>query len=120
MFRQHVCGSNRPRRKIPAAVRAHALQHGFGTLRAESAFISANPRVPAIRRQVPVTALTIGPKFQHFESPQTLLTTLVWEIGAVERTRNLQTQFPNIFNDINGKKGLTCNPYSSQYDTHVR
>jgi hypothetical protein len=56
---------NGPRRKIPAAIRAHALQDGFGTLHAERAFIAANPSVPALRRQVPVTAFTIGTKFQH-------------------------------------------------------
>jgi hypothetical protein len=41
----------------------------FNTVSAQSeqkrAFIGANPRLPAVRQQVPVTALTIGPKFQH-------------------------------------------------------
>ena len=32
---------------------------------AKRAFISANPRVPALRRKIPVTTLTIRTKFQH-------------------------------------------------------
>ena len=58
------------------------------------AFIGANPRIPAVRRQVTVTALTIGPKFQHFNFPHALLTkSTSGEIGAVERTRT-STSFP--------------------------
>ena len=65
MLQQHVRGANRPGRKIPAAVRAHALQNCFGTVGAKGALISTNPRIPALRRQVPVTAFTIRTKFQH-------------------------------------------------------
>ena len=93
MFGQHVRRPDRPRRKIPAAVRAYALQNSIRTLNTKRALVGANPSIPAVRGQVPVTALTIGPKFQHFESPQTLLTNLVREIGAVERTRT-STSFP--------------------------
>jgi hypothetical protein len=62
---QKVSRPHRPRDKVASAVRAAHAQDIGRTIRAERAFKGADESLTACRRQVAITALAIGPQFQH-------------------------------------------------------
>jgi hypothetical protein len=51
--------------EFTTTVRALATKQLVNTLRTEGAFEGTNPRVLCLRRQVHVTAFTIGSEFEH-------------------------------------------------------
>ena len=58
---------DRPRRKTAAAVRADIVKLGLDAIRAERAFIGADPRLRRIRRQVLVAIFAVRPKLQRHD-----------------------------------------------------
>ena len=60
-----VRGPDRPRHKAAAAVRADIVQLVLDAIRAERAFIGADPRVHRIRRQVLVAIFAVRPELQR-------------------------------------------------------
>ena len=61
---------DRTRHQPAPAIGADAVECFVGAIGAKSALETANARVMAIRRQIPVTAFTIGAQFQHGVIPQ--------------------------------------------------
>ena len=60
-------GPDRPRHKAAAAVRADIVQLVVGAIRAERAFVGADPRFRCIRRQVLVAIFAVRPKLQRHD-----------------------------------------------------
>src|SRR5262245_17948833 len=60
-----ACGPDRARDEAAAAVRADVEQLGLDAIRAERAFIRANPRIHCIRRQVEVAIFAVRSKLQR-------------------------------------------------------
>lgn len=56
---------DRARRKAAAAGRADIVQHMLHAVGTIGAFIGADPRIHRIRRQIPITQLTIWSRLQH-------------------------------------------------------
>ena len=63
--RHSVRGPDRPRRKTAAAVRADIVQFVLDAIRAERAFIGADPRFRRVRRQVLVAIFAVRPELQR-------------------------------------------------------
>ena len=64
--------ADRPRRKTAAAVRADIVQPGLDAVRAERAFVGADPRFRRIRRQVLVAIFAVRPELQRHGRPVSL------------------------------------------------
>ena len=58
-------GPDRPRHEATAAVRADIVQLGVDAIRAERAFVGANPRLRRVRRQILVAIFAVRPKLQR-------------------------------------------------------
>src|SRR5258708_8033970 len=56
---------DRPRHEAAAAVRAYVVQLGLDAVRAEGAFVSADPRLHRIRRQVLVAIFAVRSELQR-------------------------------------------------------
>src|SRR4051794_4385118 len=65
MSGQHICRANRAGREVAAAVRAGATQAGVHAFGAEGAFVGADARLGALRRQVAVAAFAVRSQGQH-------------------------------------------------------
>jgi hypothetical protein len=51
--------------EVPPAVRAAAMKTVLNTLPAKGAFEATDHRFRRVRRQVSITAFTVGPEFEH-------------------------------------------------------
>src|SRR5215471_12701238 len=84
-------GPDRSRRKAAAAIRADVEQFRLDALRAERAFIGADPRIPCIRWQVTVAIFAVRSELQRHGE------TLAWgECIIADRVYGANATFPSI------------------------
>src|SRR5258707_1039384 len=84
-------GPDRPRHETAAAVRADIIKPGLDAIRAEGAFVGADPRFQRVRRKVLVAIFAVRPKLQRHGS-YPVATPII-----ANRAHDSKGKFPSIY-----------------------
>lgn len=97
VFLQQPGRPDRAGREIAAAVRADAFEPAFDAVGAESAFKGADPRVRAVRREVPVAAFAVRAEVEQGSDEWFVISGLMQPLAVQDNIR-LRNQQPLITN----------------------